>query len=178
MTWTFLIPAAVTALGAIGAMALRNLVHCALCLVMTFVGLAVLYLQLNAEFVGFVQILVYVGAVAILIVFAILLTRGGGATSPPPATSPASMSRSTGWALWTAVVTFVAMGGAVLSSMLTRVVAVQKPPPTVRQIGDLLMENYVLPLEVIGLLLTAALIGAVVIAMPESGRSGESEKNK
>jgi NADH:ubiquinone oxidoreductase subunit 6 (subunit J) len=40
------------------------------------------------------------------------------------------------------------------------------------------MENYVLPLEVIGLLLTAALIGAVVIAMPESGRSGESEKNK
>src|SRR5262249_37228153 len=66
MTIPFLILSVVTVAGAIAAVALRNLVHCALCLVLTFAGLAGLFLQLNAEFVGFVQILVYIGAVAIL----------------------------------------------------------------------------------------------------------------
>src|SRR6187399_916304 len=71
----FFVLAAVTLAGAICAMSLRNLVHCGLCLALTFAGLAAAYLHLSAEFVGFAQILVYVGAVAILIVFTILLTR-------------------------------------------------------------------------------------------------------
>src|SRR6185436_13008892 len=73
----FFVLAAVTLAGAICAMSLRNLVHCGLCLALTFAGLAALYLQLSAQFAGLAQILVYVGAVAILIVFAILLTRSG-----------------------------------------------------------------------------------------------------
>src|SRR5688572_9688447 len=73
----FYVLAILTAGSAVAAMSLRNLVHCGLCLIGTFVGLAALYLQLNAEFVGFAQILVYAGAVGILLVFAILLTRGG-----------------------------------------------------------------------------------------------------
>src|SRR3989442_2993775 len=72
----FAILALLTVAGAIAAMSLRNLVHCALALTLTFAGLAAFYLQLDAQFVGFAQILVYIGAVAILIVFAILLTRG------------------------------------------------------------------------------------------------------
>src|SRR2546423_15698903 len=75
MSITFLILAAVTIAGAVAAMSLRNLVHCALALAATFAGLAGIYLRLDAQFVGFAQILIYVGAVAILIVFAILLTR-------------------------------------------------------------------------------------------------------
>jgi NADH-quinone oxidoreductase subunit J len=71
----FVIIAFVTLLAAAAAMSLRNLVHCALSLVVALAGLAALYLQLDAQFVGFAQILVYVGAVAILIVFAVLLTR-------------------------------------------------------------------------------------------------------
>src|ERR1044072_2176148 len=71
----FFVLAAVTLAGAICAMSLRNLVHCGLCLALTFAGLAAIYLQLTAEFVGLAQLLVYVGAVAILIVFTILLTR-------------------------------------------------------------------------------------------------------
>src|SRR3954452_13154827 len=82
MTATFAILALVTVVSAIAALSLRNLVHCALALAVTFAGLAGLYLRLDAQFVGFAQILVYVGAVAILIVFAILLTRGSG---PPEA---------------------------------------------------------------------------------------------
>ena len=64
-------------MAAAAAMTFRHLVHCALAMAVSFVGLAAIYLQLHAQFVGFAQILVYVGAVAILIVFAILLTRSG-----------------------------------------------------------------------------------------------------
>src|SRR5260221_4213479 len=75
MTPVFVVISFVTLASGIAAMSLRNLVHCALSLAITFAGLAALYLQLNAQFVGFAQILVYVGAVTILVVFAILLTR-------------------------------------------------------------------------------------------------------
>ncbi len=79
MSATFVIIAILTVASAVAAMTLRNLVHCALALTVAFAGLAALYLQLDAQFVGFAQILVYIGAVAILIVFAILLTRGAEA---------------------------------------------------------------------------------------------------
>src|SRR5258706_9511761 len=79
MSVTFLIIAMLTIAAAVAAMTLRNLIHCALAVAVTFVGLAATFLNLNAQFVGFTQILVYVGAVAILIVFAVLLTRGGEA---------------------------------------------------------------------------------------------------
>src|SRR5256885_6582976 len=83
MSITFAIIAAVTIASAVAAMSLRNLVHCALALTVAFAGLAAAYLQLGAQFVGFTQILVYVGAVAILIVFAILLTRGSEPQQQP-----------------------------------------------------------------------------------------------
>ena len=79
MSPAFFITAIVTILAAATVMSLRNLVHCALAMAITFSGIAAIYLQLNAEFVGFAEILVYVGAIAILIVFAILLTRSGEA---------------------------------------------------------------------------------------------------
>ena len=62
--------------GALAAVLLKNTVHCALALTVAFAGLALLFLELDAQFAGFAQILVYIGAVAILVVFAILLTRG------------------------------------------------------------------------------------------------------
>src|SRR2546422_10089880 len=83
----FTILALLTLAGAIAALSLRNLVHCALALTVAFAGLAALFLQLDAQFVGLAQILVYIGAVAILIVFAILLTRGGEPPQQPVVTS-------------------------------------------------------------------------------------------
>ena len=159
MTSTFIILALVTLLSASAAMSLRNLVHCALSLVVTFGGLAVLYLQLHAEFVGFAQVLVYVGAVAILIVFAILLTRSSE--------SPKEPVLAPGWIAGIVVSTlvFIALGWAVLSSTAIPKQTPAAPVATVKNIGDALMTKYVLPLEVIGLLLTAAMIGAVIIAM-------------
>jgi NADH:ubiquinone oxidoreductase subunit 6 (subunit J) len=161
MTIAFVILAVLTISSGIAAMMLRNLVHCALSLSITFAGLAGLYLQLDAQFIGFAQILVYVGAVAILIVFAILLTRG----SDPERESRYS---SNGWlGLGVAVVVFAVVAGTILSSKTLGRRQVPAPEVTVRQLGDQLMTRYVLPLEVLGLLLTVALIGAVIVAMQE-----------
>jgi NADH-quinone oxidoreductase subunit J len=161
MTISFLIIAALILAAAVAAMTLRNLVHCALALVVAFVGLAAAFLQLDAQFVGFAQILVYVGAVAILIVFAVLLTRGGQA---------AERNVFAGDWKWGALVAALVFG--VLAWAIKHSGASQRPPAdpavvTVKQIGDALMTRFVLPLEVIGLLLTAALIGSVIIAMKE-----------
>ena len=160
MEIAFLLIAAVTLGSAIAAMSLRNLVHCALCTVLTFAGLAAMYLQLNAQFVGFAQILVYVGAVAILILFAVLLTRN---SENQPSTRIASPSWIVG------ILVALAVSGTLIYAVLksTRIAHALPPVPdaTVKKIGEHLMTNYVLPLEVIALLLTAAMIGAVIIAM-------------
>ena len=161
MSVTFIVLALLTIASAIAAMSLRNLVHCAVALTITFAGLAGLYLRLDAQFVGFAQILVYVGAVAILIVFAILLTRG----SEPPQQSVLSPGWLVGISIAAAV--FALLTGMILSSKGLRSEVPPVPAVTVHQIGEQLMTRYVLPLEIIGLLLTAALIGAVIIAMRE-----------
>jgi NADH:ubiquinone oxidoreductase subunit 6 (subunit J) len=165
MNIVFAIIAAVTIAAAVAAMSLRNLIHCALALAVAFVGIAAAYLQLGAQFVGFTQVLVYVGAVAILVVFAILLTRGSE--------SPQQSVLSSGW-LAGIVVTVVVLGVLVFAIVKSSVIQAAAPPAqpvaTVRQIGEALMNKFVLPLEVVGLLLTAALIGAVIIAMKEEGK--------
>lgn len=160
MTLPFAIIAGLTVGSAIAAMSLRNLVHCALSLVLTFAGLAGLYLQLNAEFVGFTQILVYVGAVSILIVFAILLTRGA-----EPENEPATVTPWVG--VLVAVGAFLTMAAAVLASPVGKRVAAPAPEVSVKTLGQKLMTDYVLPLEVMALLLTAAMLGAVIIAMKD-----------
>ena len=96
MTLPFLILAIMTLAGGVAAMTMRRLVHCALALVVSFAGLAALYLNLGAEFAGLAQLLVYVGAIAILIVFAILLTRGGEG-EPKGAFSPAGIAGVLWW---------------------------------------------------------------------------------
>lgn len=165
MSLPFLITAIVTLFAAAAAMSLRNLVHCALSFVVVFSGLAAMYLQLDAQFVGFAQILVYVGAIAILIVFAILLTRSGD--------TPNQAVLAPGWVAGIAVSAgvFTMLGWAVLNSKALPTGNPEAPAATVKNIGDALMSKYVLPLEVIGLLLTAAMIGAVVIALKESAKT-------
>jgi NADH-quinone oxidoreductase subunit J len=165
MSLSFIIIAFVTLLAAASAMSLRNLVHCALALAVTFAGLAALYLNLDAQFVGFAQILVYVGAVAILIVFAILLTRSGD--------TPNQAVLAPGWFYGIAVsaMVFTILGWAVLNSSALPKEILIAPEVTVKNIGEMLMKKCILPLEVIGLLLTAAMIGAVIIALKEPSKT-------
>jgi NADH-quinone oxidoreductase subunit J len=163
MTITFFILAAITIVGTAAAMSLKNLVHCVLALTLGLVGLAALYLELGAQFVGFTQILVYVGAVAILAAFAIMMTR----SAEPSKSDTSTNARFSGSLI--AIVVFAVLAWAIYSGTAAHQALMPQPEASVHQIGIALMRRFVLPLEVIGLLLTAALIGAGIIAMDEKG---------
>lgn len=159
MPLSFYILSIFTLASAAAAMTLRNLVHCALCLALSFLGVAGLFLQLQAGFVAFAQILVYVGAVAILIVFAILLTRNAEQQEGPRASN-----------LLLNIPLTMVVGGILLNTISSTQLLLAKEPasaPLVRELGTALMTTHVIPLEAIGLLLTVALLGAVVLALPE-----------
>src|SRR6266704_2736432 len=130
---TLIILGLLTLAGAIAAMSLRNLVHCALALTVTFAGLAALYLQLDAQFAGFAQILVYIGAVAILVVFAILLTRG----SETPESGVFSRTWFAGLCIAAGV--FAVMAWAILNSVSALPHESATPDVSVMQIGNALM---------------------------------------
>jgi NADH-quinone oxidoreductase subunit J len=163
MTLPFLVLAAIAAVGGAAAMMLRSAVHCVLALTVGLAGLAGLYLELGAQFVGFTQLLVYVGAVAILAVFAIMMTQG--------ARAEAVGRFSTRWAAGGAIAAgvFAVLAWAIRGSGVVGTLGAA-PSASVQEIGDALVHWYVLPLEIAGVLLTAALIGAVVLAMPERAK--------
>ena len=163
MSFVFYLLAALTIAGGLAAVLLKNTVHCALSLTVAFAGLALLYLELDAQFAGFAQILVYIGAVAILVVFAILLTKG----SETPKDGVYSKNWFVGLVIAAGV--FAVLGWAVLQSEAGLPHETAVPNVTVQQIGNALMGRYVLPLEIVALLLTAAMIGAVIVAMHEKG---------
>jgi NADH-quinone oxidoreductase subunit J len=165
MGFVFYLIAALTVAGGLASVLLKNTVHCALALTVAFAGLALQFLELDAQFAGFAQILVYIGAVAILVVFAILLTRG----SETPKDGVFSRTWLAGLTIAAAV--FAVLGWAVLGSAQVLPHGTATPSITVEQIGMALLNRYVLPLEIVALLLTAALIGAVIVAMHEKAGS-------
>lgn len=165
MSPIFYLLAVLTLGGGLAAVTLKHLVHCALATTVAFAGLALLFLQLDAQFAGFAQILVYIGAVAILIVFAILLTRG----SDLPKEGVFSKTWPVGLVIAAAV--FAVLGWAVLQSVHAVPLQTAAPSVTVHDIGVALVGRYVLPLEIVALLLTAATIGAVIVAMHEKERT-------
>jgi NADH-quinone oxidoreductase subunit J len=153
----FTIIAIFTLAAAVAAATLRKLMHAALSFALTLVGLAAFFFLLGAEFVGLVQIFVYIGAVAVLIVFTILLTR-----------RDAEKHHGFNWGgVIVAVAVFAGLVWAVLKTPAVDLAAPQVEPLTVKRIGEMLMTDYVWPLQCVGLLLTAALIGALVIVMEE-----------
>jgi NADH-quinone oxidoreductase subunit J len=164
----FIIISVLMLAAALAAATLPNLMHAALCLVLALLGLASFFFLLGAEFVGLVLVFIYVGAVAVLIVFTILLTRRdsrerGGFNAPAP-------TATTGRA-WTGIVIALAVFGCLTWAILKTQSLTIIPPYirvlTVKQIGQVLMTGYVWPLQCVGVLLTAALIGALVLVMEE-----------
>ncbi|HEY1582536.1 MAG TPA: NADH-quinone oxidoreductase subunit J [Chthoniobacterales bacterium] len=153
----FIVIAILTLAAALAAATLRKLVHAALCFAAAFVGVAAFYFLLGAEFVGLIQVFVYVGAVAVLIVFTILLTR-----------REVEEDRAFHWSgALVALAVFAGLAWAIFKSAGLSVTATAIPGLTVKQIGEMLMTDYIWPLQCIGLLLTAALVGALVLVMEE-----------
>jgi NADH:ubiquinone oxidoreductase subunit 6 (subunit J) len=155
----FIILSAVALAGAAGVVLTRNLFHAALFLVLSFIGVAGFYVLLEAELLAMLQILVYVGAIAILIIFAIMLSRR--------LMSPDYDPRNEQWAgaLLVAAALFAALV-FVLLRVDWPVVQAPVPAEAISQLGQGLVspDYYLLPFEVASVLLLVALVGAVIIA--------------
>jgi NADH:ubiquinone oxidoreductase subunit 6 (subunit J) len=154
---------ALMTLGAgIGMVSVRSIFHAALLMIVTFMGVAGLFVTLNAGFLGVVQVLVYIGAIAVLVLFAIMLT---------PKVMEENQSRFTeqwpvvaGMASLLALILFVVVMGTtwpVLDTLLP------VPDDYAVEIGIAFMGPYLLPFEVASVVLLVALVGAIVIAREE-----------
>lgn len=170
MTFTLLL-LAVLILGSAVAAALRpNLIHSALLLVVSWMGVAGFYLWAGAEFVAFAQVLVYVGALSMVVLFAVLLTRQSRAELRVAAPD----ARRVAWAVLAGLAVSGVIGAAVFGTTW-EVAPEAAPEVTVRGIGLELMGAHGAALLVLGVLLTAALLGAVVLAATDRSRKeGES----
>ncbi|MGM9581812.1 MAG: NADH-quinone oxidoreductase subunit J [Anaerovibrio sp.] len=142
---------------ALGVVMSKNLVHSALLLTACFIGTGILYITLEADFLGAVEFMTYSGGVAVLIVMGVMLThKGEGLPSNP----------FNGRELFAAAlaVVFAAVMGLVLTF-------VQLPPDagfvsadTVGDLAEMMLSTYILPFEIAAVLLLAALLGAIILA--------------
>ena len=154
----FWILSAIAVLGALVAVRKRNLIHGGCALMIFFAALSGLFLLLLAEFIAAVQVLVYIGAVGVLLLFAIMLTERVAGDDGRRMTS-----RGWFWGLVVAAAVFVILLLPAIQQWPTPQ-ATLTPAPSVEELGKKLMNPYVVTLEVMALLLTAALIGAVTAA--------------
>ena len=159
----FLISAAWILASAMMVVITRNLLHAALWLVSALFGVAVLFAILNASFLAVVQVVVYIGAIAVLFIFAVMLTRKDLRDRGP-------QTRSTWWI--PALLGILILAG--LAFLILGQPAVNRPAAviptgvdTLRALGMALVsaQEYVLPFEAASVLLLAALVGAVYIAV-------------
>jgi NADH-quinone oxidoreductase subunit J len=178
MTILFLITAVVILASAVMVVSSRNLVHAALWLVSALFGVAVLYAMLNAGFLAVVQVVIYIGAIAILFIFAVMLTRREMRDTGP--------GLNKNW--WvSALMSILTFGGLAYllsswSGFSQTSAAIPAGFDAVSALGEALIspDAFVLPFEVASVLLVAALVGAVYIAFnPRTGDSplaGDSQK--
>jgi NADH-quinone oxidoreductase subunit J len=154
----FLIIAVLGGIGGLLVVTSRNIVHAALYLVVALASVAAIYLLLAAPFIAFVQVIIYVGAIVVLILFGIMLTR-----APVGRRVLDNSVRARIGAL-------VVGGGffAMLTFFLVRAFGgeriVNRAATTTAALGSSLFRNFVLPFEAVSLLLLAALVGAIVLA--------------
>ncbi|MEU5622877.1 NADH-quinone oxidoreductase subunit J family protein [Streptomyces tendae] len=166
----FLLVGLVTLGAAVLTVTTRQLVHAALWLVVALGGLAVEYLLLTAEFIAWVQVLIYVGAVVVLILFGLMLTRA------PIGRSPDADSGNRWAALTVAVASAVALVWVVVDAFRTTWIDLDGPAAGSTAVtGASLFQNWVLPFEALSVLLLAALVGAIVLSRKaRATRAGEA----
>ena len=143
---------------ALGVVTLRNLFHCALCLAAALIGTAVIYVVLQAEYLAAIQILLYVGAVVTLVIFAIMLTEHLAGKTVRQNNSQ-SLPAIAGLLGFVSLLTVL-----ILKTPWPVTPTALKAKVSVMGLGKALMGIYVFPFEVISIVLIAALIGTVVIA--------------
>jgi len=159
----FLITAAATLGAALYVVTARNLVHAALALIATFFGVAIIFVLLQAGFLAAAQVVLYIGAIAILIIFAIMLTRRVMQDTGP------QTNRIWGVAAGLSLITFSALLASFrLVPSLQQVTPAAQPSAdqVIKSLGFAFVDpnQYLLPFELASVLLLIALIGSIVIA--------------
>ncbi|WP_341479011.1 NADH-quinone oxidoreductase subunit J family protein [Heliobacterium chlorum] len=150
--------AGMTILSAAGVVFLKDIVHSALMLALSFIGVAGLYVLLNADFLAAVQILVYGGAVAILIAFGVMLTRRRNMKESNP---------NNRWVIYASFVSaafFAICGWALMGTDFKPVGQQVNPEAAVEGLASLLLGDYVVAFESAAVLLLVALVGAIILA--------------
>jgi NADH-quinone oxidoreductase subunit J len=154
----------VAILGALGVVFLPNVVHAALSLILTLLGVAAFYLLLSSEFLFLVQILIYGGAVATIILFGLMLTRGRDLM--PIAIDGAQKPVAFLVGIVLGVTILVGIVGGDWPGYARQVTVVDVP-----HIGEALFKRWEAPFEIASAVLLVALIGAIVISRPEEGEA-------
>ncbi|MFE9437171.1 NADH-quinone oxidoreductase subunit J [Streptomyces sp. NPDC006640] len=163
----FVLVGLVTFGAALVSVTTKQLVHAALWLVVALGGLAVEYLLLTAEFIAWVQVLIYVGSVVVLLLFGLMLTKA------PIGRSPDADSGNRWAALTVAVAATGALVWVVVDAFRTTWVDLNGPAAGSTEVtGASLFQNWVLPFEALSVLLLAALVGAIVLS-----RKAKTEAN-
>ena len=161
MDWLFIALGALTLAGGLGVVLTRNVVHAALFLLLSLTAVAGIYLLLFSEFLALVQVLIYGGAIIIVLLFAIMLTR----SSDYP-----RVSDNAQWPL--AALAAVAMGAVIIVSFWQSPRVESAPQgPGFAELANSLFTRWAIPFEVASLVLLVALIGAIIIA--RTGSRGE-----
>jgi NADH-quinone oxidoreductase subunit J len=162
----FLIVAAITVVSAIMVVTVRRMMHAALWLIMSLFGVALLFAMLDAGFYAVIQLIVYIGAIAILVIFAVMLTR--------KVMDDQGAQTTRYW--WVALVAVLGIFGGLTTVMLSwdRLQVGPGVPPGNSLLSDFGLalvspQGYSIPFEVASVLLVAALIGAIYVAVDRKG---------
>ncbi|MFI1013568.1 NADH-quinone oxidoreductase subunit J [Streptomyces sp. NPDC020965] len=163
----FLLVGLATLGAAVMTVTTKQLVHAALWLVVALGGLAVEYLLLTAEFIAWVQVLIYVGSVVVLLLFGLMLTKA------PIGRSPDADSGNRWVALAVAVTAAAALVWVVVDAFRTTWIDLDGPAQgSTDVIGSILFRHWVLPFEALSVLLLSALVGAIVLSRKRGADSG------
>jgi len=163
----FVVLAVVGGIAALRLVTSRNVVHAALYLVVTLAVVGGTYLLLAAEFLAWVQVLIYVGAIVVLLLFSLMLTKA-------PIGSETLDNQQRGWAALVGAGVLAGLAFLVQDSFAGKRITLQ--PTRTAQVGTAIFRDFVLPFEVVSVLLLAALIGAVVIARKEEAPEAGPER--
>ncbi len=147
----------------------RDIVHSVLWLAVCFVAIGGLFLTLNADFLAAVQVMVYAGAVCIMVVFGIMLIRRTDMGHSNLFNSQTKIAAAV-------VAVVIVLCGALSAKTQWLLSGAPVPENTVESIGTLLLSKYVIPFEVAALLLTVALIGAIVLAKEVKGDGSDTKR--
>lgn len=157
----FYLFAAITVLSAFFVVTNRNIVYSAFFLLFTFFGVAGIYVLLGADFVAIVQLIVYVGGILILLLFGVMLTN-----------KITNVEIKTGTInIYPAVIGVGLLSGSLLAALITsnwKTFPTETPQPTTAALGTMLLQEYALIFELLGIILLIALIGAASIARREA----------